>query len=307
MNNTINNGMYNDVNNGMFRDVNSGPNNGTYNGINNGMNNGMNNGVYNGVNRGIYGGGNNRLKPKTKVSFNAPVTLTFVIVCCAALVLDIMTNGFTNDLLFSVYRSSLLSPFTYVRMFGHAIGHADWSHLMGNMMIVLILGPLLEEKYGSRAILMIMIVTAFVTGLASFIFFPNIQLLGASGIVFALILLSSFTSIKEGEIPLTFILVALLYIGEQIYDGIFIDDDISNFTHILGGICGAAFGYLLNKGRSASAASGTNVPQSTNIGTNPGSGSGMGAYNNPSDTGVYNGGVNNGVYQNTNNGNHTYY
>lgn len=48
---------------------------------------------------------------KPKVSFNAPVTLTFVIVCFAALILNYITSGFTNDLLFSVYRSSLLSPY----------------------------------------------------------------------------------------------------------------------------------------------------------------------------------------------------
>jgi len=198
--------------------------------------------------RPVYNGAGNRLpKKKTKVTFNAPVTLTFVIVCFVALILSDLTSGFTNDLLFSVYRSSLLNPFTLVRFFGHAIGHADWSHLLGNMMFILILGPLLEEKYGSKTILFIMVTTAFVTGVASFILFPDIQLLGASGIVFALILLSSFTSIGEGEIPLTFILVAILYIGEQVYDGLFLEDNISNFTHILGGICGAVFGYQLNK------------------------------------------------------------
>lgn len=186
---------------------------------------------------------------KPKVSFNAPVTLTFVIVCFAALILNYITSGFTNDLLFSVYRSSLLSPFTLLRFFGHVIGHADWSHLMGNMMLILILGPLLEEKYGSPNLLLVILLTAFATGLASFIFFPNIQLLGASGVVFALILLSSFTSLEEGSIPLTFILVAVVYIGEQIYQGIVIEDDVSNFTHILGGICGAILGYQLNKNK----------------------------------------------------------
>ena len=183
---------------------------------------------------------------KLRVTFNAPVTLTFVIVCFAALILSVITGGFTNQLLFSVYRSSLLSPFTYVRFFGHVIGHADWSHLIGNMMTILILGPLLEEKYGSSSMLVMMISTAFVTGVASFVLFPNVQLLGASGIVFAMILLSSFTSVKDGEIPLTFILVAVLYLGEQVYYGILLQDSISNSSHIIGGICGAAFGWLMN-------------------------------------------------------------
>ena len=196
--------------------------------------------------------GSKRLPAKIKVKFNAPVTLSFVLACFAALILGKLTGGFTTNLLFSVYRSSLLSPFTYLRFFGHVIGHGDWAHLLGNMMTVLILGPLLEEKYGSKSMLVMIFATAFVTGVASFILFPKIQLLGASGIVFALILLSSFTSMSEGEIPLTFILVAVMYLGEQVYYGLFLEDNISNFSHILGGICGAVFGYMMNRKHSGS-------------------------------------------------------
>jgi len=74
-------------------------------------------------------------------------------------------------------------------------------------------------------------------------------LLGASGVVFALILLSSFTSFEEGKIPVTFILVALLYVGQQVYSGIFIRDNVSNLTHILGAIVGAGLGFVMNKNK----------------------------------------------------------
>ena len=75
------------------------------------------------------------------------------------------------------------------------------------------------------------------------------MLLGASGVVFALILLSSFTCVREGEIPLTFILVAIIYIGQQIYEGLFIQDNISNLTHILGGLVGAVLGFVMNRNK----------------------------------------------------------
>ena len=65
--------------------------------------------------------------------------------------------------------------------------------------------------------------------------------------VFAFILMSSFTSFKEGEIPLTFILVAVLYIGQQIVQGITVNDNVSNMAHIIGGIVGGAIGYALNR------------------------------------------------------------
>lgn len=186
---------------------------------------------------------------KMKVSFNSPVILSFAILCFGAMVLNFVTRGFANQAFFSVYRASLLSPLTYVRMFGHVLGHAGWEHFFGNITLILVVGPLLEEKYGSANMLFVILATALATGLVHFIFFPRAGLLGASGVVFALILLSSFTSMREGEIPLTFLLVAVIYIGQQAYEGLFVQDNVSNLTHILGGMVGAGLGFVMNKNK----------------------------------------------------------
>lgn len=184
---------------------------------------------------------------KINISFNAPVVIGFTAVCFAALVLGWITKGWTTNTFFSVYHSSLLSPLTYVRMVGHVFGHAGWEHFIGNIMLLLIVGPLLEEKYGSSNILFVILATALVTGGVNYIFFPRAQLLGASGVVFAFILLSPFTSVKEGSIPITLVLVAALYIGGQIYSGIFTKDNVSQLTHIVGGCVGAGLGYVMHK------------------------------------------------------------
>lgn len=188
----------------------------------------------------------NRSKTLIRISFNSPVVLGFALICLGAYLLNCLTKGRSNILLFEVYRSPLTNPLTYVRMFTHVFGHASWSHLINNMTLLLVIGPLLEEKYGSKDLLFVTAVTAFVTGLVHFMFFPGTALLGASGVVFAFILLSSFACIKDGAIPLTFILVAILYIGGQVVDGVFIRDNVSNLTHIIGGIIGAFFGYIAN-------------------------------------------------------------
>ena len=186
---------------------------------------------------------------RVKISFNSPLILSFTILCLVSLLLGTVTKGMTTDLFFSVYRSSLMSPAAYIRFAGHVLGHAGWDHFLGNIMLILVVGPLLEEKYGSSNMLFVILATALVTGIVNFVFFPRVQLLGASGVVFALILLSSFTSLKEGSIPLTFILVALIYIGEQVYQGIFVQDNVANLTHILGGLVGAGLGYVMNKNK----------------------------------------------------------
>lgn len=188
-------------------------------------------------------------KRKIKLSFNSPVVIWFTLICFLALILGWVTKGWTTNTFFSVYRSSVLSPLTYVRLVGHVFGHANWEHFIGNIMMLLIVGPLLEEKYGSSNLVFVILATALVTGIVHCIFFPHVQLLGASGVVFAFILLSPFTSVKEGSIPITLLLVAVLYIGGQIYSGIVTSDNISQLTHILGGCVGAGLGYVMHKNK----------------------------------------------------------
>ena len=179
------------------------------------------------------------------ITFNAPAVLTFAALCVIATTLGVMSGGALTGAFFATYRSSLLNPLTYLRLFTHVLGHASWEHLVGNMAYVLLLGPLLEEKYGSRSIVAIICTTAVVTALVNNLLFANQALCGASGVVFAFILLSSVTSANEGEIPLTFVLVAIIFLGQQVIEGIAVVDNVSNLTHILGGGVGAAAGFGL--------------------------------------------------------------
>lgn len=187
------------------------------------------------------------MKKKFSISYNAPVILTFMLICLAVMLIGYLTGGRSTLLFFMTYHSSLFNPFTYLRLFTHVLGHVGWEHFIGNASYILLLGPMLEEKYGSRTLIIIIGITALVTGLVNYIFFWDSGLCGASGVVFAFIVLASFTGFKEGEIPLTFILVAIIYIGQEIYNGIVLSDDISNMAHIVGGLVGGVIGYLLNK------------------------------------------------------------
>ncbi len=187
---------------------------------------------------------------KFKVSFNSPVVLIFIFICFIATIAG-ETTPTVNRVIFVTYHSSLSDPMTYLRFFTHVFGHANFDHFWSNSLMILLLGPMLEEKYGSDKLIVIMLLTALATGLVHYIFFWNVSLLGASGIVFSFILLTSFTGFKDGEVPLTFILVALIYLGEEIYTGLSRIDNIAHTAHIIGGLVGAAAGYKLNK-RTAS-------------------------------------------------------
>ena len=177
-----------------------------------------------------------------KIHYNSPVVLTFFFLSLSALLLDILTKGWTTVHLFSVYRSPI-TPLFFVRLFGHVLGHSGYAHFAGNMVLFLVVGPPLEEKYGSKALLAGILLTALVSGLLQCVLFPHTALLGASGIVFMLILLSSLAGMKAGSIPLTLILVAVIYLGQELYSGLCVQDNVAHFMHLVGGACGTGFGF----------------------------------------------------------------
>lgn len=184
---------------------------------------------------------------RSKFSFNAPVVLGFALFCVGVQLISMLTRGASNRALFSVYRSSFADPLAYLRCLLHVAGHRDWGHLLNNMMYIMLLGPLLEEKYGHKQILLVMVITALTTGVINLLFFPSAALLGASGIVFAMIMLSSITETRDHKIPVTFIVVAILYMGVQVYNGLFTADNISQMAHIVGGLVGTVLGFALGK------------------------------------------------------------
>ena len=89
--------------------------------------------------------------------------------------------------------------------------------------------------------------TALISGMVHWLFFPGSALMGASGIVFMMIVMSSLAGMKDGWIPITLILVFILYVGGEIISGITLKDNISQLTHIIGGVCGALLGISMRK------------------------------------------------------------
>jgi membrane associated rhomboid family serine protease len=185
-----------------------------------------------------------------RIRYNAPTTLTFTLASGLVLLLSgtIMPNltagWFSTPAPFHSNRFQ-----DYVKLLSHPLGHASIDHYISNFSFILLLGPILEMSYGSLAVLLMMAATALVTGLLQVFFFPSTILLGASGIVFMMILLASFTNFRKGEIPLTFILIMVVYLGREVFTAVATNvsgkaDNISQFAHIIGGLVGSFFGFL---------------------------------------------------------------
>ena len=182
-----------------------------------------------------------------KIKFNSPVILSFSLVCVAVFLLDKILIGQLMPF-FALGHVSISNPVSLVTLFTHVIGHASLEHLIGNLTFILLLGPIIEEKFGHNRTLFMMVMTALITGILNMLFFHT-GLMGASGIVFMFILLVSFTNSKSGEIPITFILIAILFIGKEVLQSLQ-TDQISQFAHIAGGIVGSVFGFASRAGRT---------------------------------------------------------
>ena len=174
--------------------------------------------------------------------YNAKVTLTMFFISLFVLLIDKLTKGKSTRLFFSTERASLLNPLTYIRFFTHILGHADFNHLSNNYLKILILGPLIEEKYGSFNYLIMILITAFVVGIFNFIK-GKTWLKGASSISFMLTVLSAFVNINAGKIPITFVLIILFYLIEEVKN-LTKKDHIAHDAHLIGGLCGAVFGFI---------------------------------------------------------------
>ena len=135
------------------------------------------------------------------------------------------------------------NPLTFLRLFTHVIGHADWNHLLGNLSFILLLGPLMEDRYGAPMLCLMMAVTALVTGVINACLIPT-SLLGASGIVFMLIVLASLSTIEKGEIPISFVFIIVIFMGREFLFSSKVTN-VATFAHVAGGLCGSLFGFLI--------------------------------------------------------------
>lgn len=178
-----------------------------------------------------------------KIKYNAPVILTYTLISISILTIaGFIGKGFIYGFFSTPIHADYGNLFFYFKLISYIAGHAGWEHLTGNFIMILLVGPLLEEKYGSLKLLEMIVITAVVTSLVNMLLFPY-SILGGSGISFMLILLASFSNIRAREIPLTFIIIAVLFLGNEVAASLK-PDKVSQFSHIAGGVVGAGYGFL---------------------------------------------------------------
>ena len=192
-----------------------------------------------------------------KFVYDAPATLTFAFICIVLFAVDtlLLKNQLGANYLSSPTTAGgklafmASNPLSYIRLITFAFGAVSASVLICNMIFILLLGPAMEERYGTIVIAIMMIVSALFSGVLNACFCKT-SLSGCSAVIFMMIFLNSFVSLSKKKIPVSFVLVFILFVCREIFDlgetlgsGTF-DGGIKIIINIAGGLCGSLFAFL---------------------------------------------------------------
>lgn len=186
-----------------------------------------------------------------KIEIDAPLTTTFIFICLVVQLLSIVLGREFVLQYFAVptiWDFRFLSPYSYVRIVSQTMGHSSWSHLGGNVTHLLLVGPACEYEFGAYNMIRIICWTALASSITHMLLGPtNSVQLGASGVVFMLILLNSLIEAKIGRIPLTFIIQVFFWCYKEIVLQLLRNDGVSHVAHLTGALVGTIAGYYLHE------------------------------------------------------------
>ena len=192
-------------------------------------------------------------KVSIKINFDSKVSVAFVLLSLLFFLLKSFTAAFTISPTVqtgtNAFNASSISSYLNLVLF--VFGAQNFSMLVINSIIILLLGNTLEETYGAFILAVMMTISTLFTGVLSACFCKN-SIQGSNGIIFMLLFLTVASSLIKKKMPVsTFMVFALFIICSFLQDhsnGI-----IEVFITIAGGLCGSLFAFLAS-GKSRTSA-----------------------------------------------------
>ncbi|MGM5483455.1 MAG: rhomboid family intramembrane serine protease [Nanobdellota archaeon] len=129
--------------------------------------------------------------------------------------------------------------------------HADPAHLLFNMYALLLFGPLIEQKVGSKRFLTVFLISGIMAALISLPFYD--RALGASGAIMGIIgltimLMPDLQVLLFFAIPMSLRTAGIIFAFIDIF-GIFVPSGVANIAHLAGLGTGLLAGWYFKKKR----------------------------------------------------------
>ncbi|MEW9571042.1 rhomboid family intramembrane serine protease [Rhodanobacter sp. Si-c] len=184
-----------------------------------------------------------------------PITLIILAVTCIVSFMALSNGRLMNDLI--LWPPAISRRREYHRLVTYGLVHADFGHLLFNMITLFFFGRVMEGFYagelGTFGFALFYIGALVVSILPTYLKNrdnPNYRSLGASGavsaVLFGYVLLAPWQRIIVFVIPMPAIVYAMLYTAYSIYMDRRGQDNVNHSAHLWGAAYGVVFTLLVN-------------------------------------------------------------
>ena len=183
-----------------------------------------------------------------------PITLIILAVTCIVSFIALGNRKVMDDLI--LWPPAIARSKEYHRLVTYGLVHADFGHLLFNMITLFFFGRVMERFYASQlgtfgfalfyiGGLVVSILPTYLKNRGN----PSYRSLGASGavsaVLFGYILLAPWSRIIVFVVPMPAIVYAVLYTGYSIYMDRRGQDNVNHSAHLWGAAYGVAFTLLV--------------------------------------------------------------
>lgn len=187
---------------------------------------------------------------KIKVAVDAPVTIGFVLICFFIFVIDsFFAKGFLSANVFNsptnakgAFPFIVSEPLMYAKLILYVFSTNSIQLLVLNMLLIVLLGPEMEQKYGSVIIGIMILISALFSGVLN-VCFCSQPIQGCLSVIFMLAFLNVFYAIVQNKLTVSSIIVFVLVFVYEFFqksdNGV-----IGILISICGGLCGSLIAFL---------------------------------------------------------------
>jgi membrane associated rhomboid family serine protease len=201
-------------------------------------------------------------KKRYKIMFDAPVTIVFVLLTIAVYFVNIMMKESLIPMMFTCRSLKAADPeaafnlknaLDYARLILHVFAYTDFPTLLINAVILLLLGSILEERYGSLMLFIMIFIAALVSGVLA-VCSPQVPFTGTDSIIFMMIFLLSLTALAKHTVQVSWLLAFIAFTAYKAYGftttgtknlSAIIQDNLGLLISLAAGICGSLAGFLI--------------------------------------------------------------
>lgn len=185
-----------------------------------------------------------------KFSYDAPVTITMALLLLVLFMIDslIIKSPVIAKFLMAPTTASGTVPFAFsspkalLGVLLHIFSYTDLSQLLCDVVFLLLLGPFMEERYGSVIIGIMIFVASLFSGVLNACF-CKAPVSGAACVVFMLILLDFLMSLSKKKIAAASLFALIIFVvrlATAKSENGFVDVVIV----MAGGLCGSLFAFI---------------------------------------------------------------